>query len=131
MGRELDFDDLWKSAQPMMAFREQRHSVMMQATLSCGDGGAASARVRNISRGGMMAECKFRGEQGDRILISMRGLGELEGAVVWTQPNRIGVMFDEPIDPTAVIRRRLPQRTQPNFVPHKIERAWRPPIHAS
>ena len=115
---------------PMMAFREQRHSIMMHATLSCGDGGAASARVRNISRGGMMAECRFRGAQGDRILISMRGLGELEGSVAWARHNRIGVTFDEPIDPTAVLRRRSPQRKQQMFTP-MVERAWRPPIHVS
>lgn len=131
MGREVDFDDLWTSSQPMMAFREQRHSVMLQATLSCGDGGAASARVRNISGGGMMAECRFRGVEGDRILISMRGLGELEGAVAWTRHNRIGVIFDEPVDPGAVLRRRSPQRRQQMFVPPAVVRAWRPPIQVS
>ena len=128
MGREVDFDDMWTSSLPMMAFREARHSIMMQATLSCGDGAAASARVRNISRKGMMAECRFRGAEGDRILISMRGLGEFEGAVAWSRNNRIGVMFNEPIDPARVLRRRSPQRKQPMFVPAAAERAWRPPL---
>lgn len=131
MEREVDFDDLWSSTQPMMAFRERRHSVMLQATLSCGDGRAASARVRNISGGGMMAECRFRGAQGDRILISMRGLGELEGAVAWTWHNRIGVTFDEPVDAGAVIRRRSPQRNQPMLAPPTVARSWRPPLQVS
>ncbi len=129
MGRELDFDDLWLSAQPMMSFREPRHSVIMHATLRCADGGGASARIRNISRGGMMAECRFRGDAGDHIDIFMQGLGELSGTVAWVGTNRIGLAFDEPVDPSAVLRRGKPKPTAPALVPRSVERAWRPPVH--
>ena len=128
MGRELDFNDMWASARPMISFREPRYSIIMQATLSCGDGAAASARVRNISRGGMMAQCRFRGNAGDQVLIYMRGLGEVGGNVVWTNDNRIGVMFDEPIDPAAALRRRHPAARQEMQTPRIAERAWRPPL---
>ena len=130
MGQELDFDKLWQSAQPMMSFREPRHSIIMHATLSCGPGGAASARVRNISRRGMMAECRFRGAKGDRVGVYMRGLGEVTGSVVWARPNCIGVEFDEPVNPMAVLRKPV-QKPKQSFVPHAVNRPWRPPLHAS
>lgn len=128
MGREIDFATLWQSAVPMQSFREPRHSVMMHATVSVGPA-AASARIRNISRGGMMAEFRFRGAPGARVAVLMRGIGEVAGAVAWVEPGKIGVMFDEPIDPTEVLRKPTAS-TEVSYAPPVVERAWRPPLHS-
>jgi hypothetical protein len=130
VGSELNFDDMWLSAQPMMSFREARHSILMHATLRCGQGGGASARVRNISRGGMMAECRFRGAAGDRVDVFMQGLGEVAGTVAWVGPGRIGVSFDEPVDPSTVLRRGKRRSAAPAFVPPSAGRPGRPAIQA-
>jgi len=129
MAGEIDWGELRRSPKPMKSFREPRHSVMMQATLSC-DGAAASARIRNISRGGMMAECRLRGQPGQRVAVLMRGLGEIAGAVTWAVEDRIGVMFDQPIDPEAVLRRPVTADDRMQ-APRPVAKAWRPSVRCS
>ncbi|WP_298470274.1 PilZ domain-containing protein [uncultured Erythrobacter sp.] len=55
-------------------------------------------RVRNLSDGGMMGEGNLRVKRGNRLLIELRNLGQVEGTVAWVQDNRFGIAFDEEID---------------------------------
>ncbi len=57
------------------------------------------ARVRNLSPAGLMAECKIMLRVGDRVLLDLRGVGEVLGHVVWTKGPRVGIAFDREIDP--------------------------------
>lgn len=129
MGKESSLVEFWPSTEPMSSSREPRHNVMLQARLRRGGADEAPARVRNISRGGMMAECRCRIAQGERIEIVMRGLGELTGSVAWATKERVGVMFDAPVDPVAVLRRQPPPSEE--YVPQAQRRSWRPPLHSS
>jgi len=130
MGRDFNFAELWRSTEPMTSFRDPRHSVLLQATIIGPKGAVDEARVRNISRGGIMLECRYRGQPGDRIDVSLRSYGDLTGSVAWVQRDRIGVMFDDPIELDDVLRR--PASAHPDWtVPRPPARAWRPALHCA
>jgi hypothetical protein len=56
-------------------------------------------RVRNLSSGGLMADCPGTFAPGDDVELDVRGIGIQKGAIAWTTPNRIGVAFEQPINP--------------------------------
>ena len=79
-----------------------RDSLFLSATIrSAGesDEGVVPVRVRNLSAIGMMADHNGVSLPGDRVIVTLRGLGEIKGKVVWVRNNRIGVAFDVEIDP--------------------------------
>lgn len=65
--------------------------------------GAVDARVRNLSKGGMMLELPdgvgWELGSGDRVVADLRNIGSVKGEVAWVDGRRIGVRFDKPIDP--------------------------------
>ena len=77
-----------------------RDSLFLAATLrKDGVPGEESVRVRNLSAGGMMADCKMVLTRGDRISLTLRGIGDVTGQVAWSGNGRFGVAFDQEIDP--------------------------------
>jgi hypothetical protein len=56
-------------------------------------------RIRNLSAGGMMAECSEPVATGEQVILELRGIGEVTGSVAWCHDGRIGISFDTPIDP--------------------------------
>ena len=77
-----------------------RDSLFLAAALrKQGEQGEETVRVRNLSAGGMMADCKMALASGDRISLTLRGVGDVEGVVAWSTNGRFGVQFDTPIDP--------------------------------
>ncbi|MBC7985425.1 MAG: PilZ domain-containing protein [Sphingomonadaceae bacterium] len=73
--------------------------MFLMASLRYGEGKRAPMRVRNLSAGGLMADCKARVRIDDEVEIELRGIDELTGRVVWAHGGQVGVAFDEPIDP--------------------------------
>lgn len=65
----------------------------------------ATVRVRNLSAGGMMAECEGLFRSGDPIEIELRGVGLIDGHIAWVAEGRLGIAFDQEIDP---LRARKP-----------------------
>jgi hypothetical protein len=128
--RDLDLAAIWRSSEPMMSLRDRRHSVLLHASVATERASVGDARVRNISRGGLMVECRLRGEPGDRVEVSLRGLGELAGRVAWVGDERIGVMFDEPVEPEIVLRGPI-RRHDDGCVRRPPSRAWRPALHGA
>jgi hypothetical protein len=57
-----------------------------------------SVVVRNISRGGMMADCDFPAAIGDRVEAKIEKFGDVSGRVAWAVPPRIGIAFDKELD---------------------------------
>lgn len=80
---------------------EPRDSMFLGATIRLIDASETwQLRVRNISAGGLMADCSGPLKRGDRVELELRGIGLLGGIIAWTANGRIGIAFEKPIDPT-------------------------------
>ena len=102
--------------------------MFLQATLRRkGDPTSQTMRVRNLSAGGMMAEIGEPFEVADRIEIELRGIGELDGTVMWRDENRIGVSFATPIDPRKA-RKSVAPRAVPVAPPPTVRTVRRPKL---
>jgi hypothetical protein len=79
-----------------------RDSMMLQAPLHRVSSPAhrpVTLRIRNLSAGGMMAECSEPLTTGEQVVLELRGIGEVTGRVAWCHAGRVGISFDSPIDP--------------------------------
>lgn len=56
-------------------------------------------KIRNLSPGGMMAECPISFVRHESIEVDLRGIGRVTGKIVWATGGRIGVAFSEAVDP--------------------------------
>lgn len=84
-----------------------RESMLLLANLRAeADPGAAplSIRVRNLSAGGLMAECERCFVRGERVAVELRGIGAVTGVVAWAGNGRMGIAFDRAVDPKATRR---------------------------
>jgi len=79
-----------------------RDSLFLLATLADESGKPhGKARVRNLSETGLMADCEGLFADGDRLVVDLRGIGEVACRVSWVRGDRIGLAFDKRIDPQA------------------------------
>ena len=77
-----------------------RDSLFLLASLPGADGRSLGrARIRNLSASGLMADCERHVAAGARVEIDLRGVGNVSGTVAWSRDNKIGLAFDEAIDP--------------------------------
>lgn len=64
-----------------------------------------------------MADCPFPITKGEAVILNVRGVGPVSGVVVWIGSDKIGVAFDNPIDPAHA---RMPvsssATTMPDFL---------------
>lgn len=91
---------------------DSRDSLFLAARLSVGGLAAEQVRVRNLSAGGLMAEYPAPVEAGTPVLLELRGIGEIGGRIAWATDGRIGVAFDQQIDP---MRARKPVASKPSL----------------
>lgn len=95
----------------------RRDSLFLLTVISDPDGRTmGSARVRNLSATGLMADCEKPFAVGDRISTKLRGIGQVTGKVTWVKEDRVGVTFDAPIDPKLARRPVAPQSTLPDYL---------------
>lgn len=79
-----------------------RDSLFLSAELRFeGESVSQRVRVRNLSAGGMMAECDFRVLPGTRVTVALRNVKPVEGNVAWVHGARFGIAFCEEVDPKA------------------------------
>lgn len=90
------FED--QAPRPLLAARESRLTTILLIGRMVTAGGDWVCRVRNLSSGGLMAECDARLIVGEHVRIELRNLSVLEGAVMWTRPPRAGLQFFDPVD---------------------------------
>lgn len=77
-----------------------RDSLFLLTSFSTADGAPlGKARVRNLSATGLMADCERAIPVGVRVVFELRGIGKMTGKVAWSRDDRIGLSFDEAIDP--------------------------------
>ncbi|WBY16820.1 PilZ domain-containing protein [Erythrobacteraceae bacterium WH01K] len=103
-----------------------RDSLFLMADLQIGDGSPASkVKVRNLSNGGMMAECDpaiaSRVQGGTHLSVQLRNIGWVEGTVAWVQDNRFGIAFSREID--AADARARPANTNDSDTPRYVRPA--------
>ena len=90
-----------------------RDSLFLLTTLSTPEGAPlGKARVRNLSASGLMADCERAVPAGIRIICDLRGIGEVSGMVAWSREDKIGLAFDDLIDPQ--LARKPVSSTAPN-----------------
>jgi hypothetical protein len=75
-------------------------------------------KVRNLSAGGMMGEGPVRVARGDRVEISIRNIGWVEGSIAWVQEDRFGVAFRDEIDPK--VARAQVTKANPVLPQHRL-----------
>lgn len=101
----------------------KRDSLFLTARLTlAGKPTAHDVRVRNLSEGGLMAEYDPIVEPDTTVTLEMRGLGEMTGRVAWCTRGRLGIAFDQPIDPSRArkpvgVGKPAPGYTKPLIVP--------------
>lgn len=100
MQPEPDMPDA--SAEPQDRASERRNFFLMTA-LSTPARGKLTAKVRNLSAGGMMVELSEEPddefERGERLTAELRNIGRVKGEVAWVEGRRFGIKFDRAIDP--------------------------------
>ena len=74
--------------------REPRMRIIRAALLHY-DGEVRGARLRNISSGGALVECRQPVEVGKKIELDFAAGGLIPGKVVWAKGTQFGVQFDE------------------------------------
>ena len=81
----------------------ERDSLLLVADIIA-EGEASQFRytVRNLSRGGMMAQGDHVLTAGARVTVTLRNLAPVQGKVAWLEGARYGIAFDREIDPQAV-----------------------------
>ncbi|MET0239441.1 MAG: PilZ domain-containing protein [Sphingobium sp.] len=85
--------------------RAVRDSLFMAIDLLAQDRSPIGpARVRNLSATGLMADCPYALLDGERLVVILRGIGEVAATISWIAHGRIGLAFDRPIDPKAARR---------------------------
>jgi hypothetical protein len=65
--------------------------------------GEQLCRIRNISPGGVMAEVPGTYFLGESAGIELKSGGKAAGHIAWVEDGRIGVSFEEPIDPQDIL----------------------------
>ncbi|WP_066795890.1 PilZ domain-containing protein [Sphingomonas soli] len=76
-----------------------RDSLMLSANFRIAGQPDENVRVRNLSSGGMMAEYAAPIARGTVVQVEVRGVGWVSGKIAWATDGRVGVAFDNEIDP--------------------------------
>jgi hypothetical protein len=87
---------------PTALRNDARDSLLLAAQFRVeGISEVLQVRVRNLSAGGLMAEIARPIEVGTRCEVEVRGVGWVSGRIAWVAAGRVGVAFDQLIDPQA------------------------------
>ncbi|MGV3769115.1 MAG: PilZ domain-containing protein [Sphingobium phenoxybenzoativorans] len=77
-----------------------RDSLFLLTSLTTLQGASlGKARIRNLSATGMMADCEAALAKGQQVIMDLRGVGQVFGKIAWTRNDRVGIVFDQAIDP--------------------------------
>jgi PilZ domain len=86
---------------------ERRYAVMLKATLIFeGHKSVVHAKICNISAKGLFAKLQSDVKQKGLVSVTIPHLGLLSGRVAWVGELRIGIQFDEEIDPLILLAER-------------------------
>jgi len=80
----------------------KRDSLLLLGTIKAAGDYARDTqpiRIRNLSSTGLMADSKVEYDLGASVEIGLRGIGLIDGEIVWVRDGRMGITFRETIDP--------------------------------
>lgn len=75
-----------------------------------------TARVRNLSAGGMMIETREELAAEEPVVIELRGVGRVSGRVAWFAGTRAGIAFAREIDPELARKPVASGEATPDYV---------------
>ncbi|HWU01881.1 MAG TPA: PilZ domain-containing protein [Novosphingobium sp.] len=78
---------------------DQRHKVQFRTEGETRDGTTLSFEIANISRQGFMGVAPWTIDRGDRLLIRLPVLGQIEAFLAWVLDERAGFQFERLISP--------------------------------
>ncbi|MGP1354642.1 MAG: PilZ domain-containing protein [Parasphingopyxis sp.] len=61
-------------------------------------GGSGDARIRNLSEKGLGGVSEMTLDPGQRVTVTLKGIGSVPGRIVWTSGKSFGMEFADPID---------------------------------
>jgi diguanylate cyclase (GGDEF)-like protein len=93
----LELGSRSKDTSPEGYNRAPRHGLIRLATLKW-NGQSLPVRLRNISSGGALLECKRELEEGSEVQLDLPGCGLLAAEVRWSDVGRLGISFCEEFD---------------------------------
>jgi hypothetical protein len=98
----------------------ERLNFFLGTNLSFKDRAPLTARVRNLSGGGMMVELaeapRAELKCGEQVVAELRNIGSVKGEVAWVGGRRFGIKFDREIDPEAARKPVVPGEGTPDYV---------------
>lgn len=80
----------------------KRDSMLLMGTIKAAGDYARDTqpiRIRNLSSTGLMADSQVDYDLGAWVEVTLRGIGIVEGEIVWVRDGRMGITFRAPVDP--------------------------------
>lgn len=79
---------------------DMRDSMLLHATMRLAtDDAPVPLRVRNLSAGGLMADCPVSVQPGQDVEVGLRNIGNVPGRITWVRESQIGISFLNRINP--------------------------------
>lgn len=109
------------------ADERRRGSVLLQAhARRLGQSDSTTLRIRNFSATGLGGNLVPGMIQGEALIVTLRGIGEISGRVARIAGSRFGFSFDHPIDPALIRNEPASPSTADRFVPVPLSDYRRP-----
>lgn len=104
--------------------RAKRTALLTKTALRAEGSRSGHARVRNLSATGLGGVADVQLEPGQRLTITLSGIGPISGDVVWVRGKAFGMRFEDEIDldrlhiPTGeIVQARQTFTVAPRFQP--------------
>jgi hypothetical protein len=107
----------------------KRDSMLLKGTIKAAGDYARDTqpiRIRNLSSTGLMAVAPVAYDEGAIVEIELRGVGLVQGEIVWVRGEQMGVTFHAPIDPMLARRPLAAQEDDHLLKPVDLGRVRRP-----
>jgi hypothetical protein len=122
-------------AGPGYANSEKRYAVMFCARfMGGGRDQPVWGRVNNISAGGLMVVLPRGVRLRGRVAAIVKTVGTFSGRIVWARDDQVGIQFDSPIDPEALLMdraARLKEQDDVSDQSNAVHARMRPPEPAA
>lgn len=103
--------------------RAKRTALLSKALGVRADGAELDVRIRNLSSSGLGGVAEVPLTRDERLIVDIKGIGEIEGRVTWTRGAGFGMIFDAPVD---LAKFEVSKPFLPKFEHHSVMTRFRP-----